>query len=392
MSVAAALEEKIEKAWWQMLRNYVLQQEEWPLYIKPGKKLPNNFAERNRELEALYQRSSHHHPHGYIVVEAQTNKRRDGLQSEPVAYYFQSRQHLLAYLNRQDDFEAFATQVQSTLDAFPQLRPWLAAHIKTVIAHIAIWPHVLQVLHYFAANPLPQVYIRQISLPGIDTKFIEQHKKLLYTLLDIVLPPEARFDAYSGVAQFEQRFGLQSITPMIHLRWLHPQQAHAYTGGLQSLSVPISDLQHQHWQVPRVFVVENKVPFLHFEQYIPHHLLPGSLLIFGSGKAVSLLAGCAWLAHSRLLYWGDIDAEGFEILNQLLVLCPHALPVCMDAATWQHHEHTIVSGSGAAARPLPQLPITLTALYEHVCATNQRIEQERIETNWVKQEIEMLCV
>jgi hypothetical protein len=173
---------------------------------------------------------------------------------------------------------------------------------------------------------------------------------------------------------------------------MHPQQAQAYTGGLQSLSVPISELPHQHWQVPRVFVVENKTTFLHFEQYIPNHLRQGSVLLFGSGKAVSLLAGCPWLAAGRLLYWGDIDAEGFEILNQLLALYPHALPLCMDAATWQYHIHTIVSGSGAAARPLPQLPTTLTSLYEHVCATNQRIEQERIETNWAQQQIEMLCV
>jgi hypothetical protein len=51
------------------------------------------------------------------------------------------------------------------------------------------WPQLLSVLDWLCANPGSGLYTRQFELPGIDTKFIESHRKVLMELLDGVLEP-----------------------------------------------------------------------------------------------------------------------------------------------------------------------------------------------------------
>ncbi|HMP91377.1 MAG TPA: DUF2220 family protein [Phnomibacter sp.] len=386
MSVAAALHTRIEKAYWQELSAFILQQpRQWPLHVQAGKKLPTPFVERNRELEALYQRSSYHQPNGYHIAAAQRNSRKDGQQEVPVSYFFDNLNHLLAYLQKQEEYEAFVQIATHTLQQFPALQTWLATHPKTMATHLAVWPQVLQVLQYFTEHPLPQVYLREVVLPGVHTKFIEHYKKLLYPLLDTVLPAHARFDAYTGLAHFEQRFGLLTQTPMVHLRWLDASFAVKYTAGLQNLSAPAADLAAQNWVVKRVFVVENKTTYLQFEQYLPMDLRSGSLLLFGSGRAAGLLAGWPWLSHTSIYYWGDMDAEGFEILNQLTAHYSHTTSFCMDTPCWQQHQHLALPGSGAIQRTLPHIGFAQQQLYAMVCASNLRIEQEALPAAWVQQ-------
>src|SRR5690606_39500510 len=61
----------------------------------------------------------------------------------------------------------------------------------TALEHAAHWPAVLSVLEWFAAHPRPGLYLRQLDIPGVDTKFIEAHRGLLMELLDVVLPEAA---------------------------------------------------------------------------------------------------------------------------------------------------------------------------------------------------------
>lgn len=44
--------------------------------------------------------------------------------------------------------------------------------------------------------------------------------------------------------------------------------------------------------------------------------MDGTIAIFGSGFSVHTLKNAQWLSDLELLYWGDIDVQGFEILSQ----------------------------------------------------------------------------
>jgi hypothetical protein len=103
---------------------------------------------------------------------------------------------------------------------------------------------------------------------------------------------------------------------------------------------------------------------------------------------VALLAGLAWLQHAEILYWGDIDAEGFEILDNLLQYFPQAKAFCMDKETLESYKQEWVAGSGASAKPISRIEHGLQQVYRFVCTNNIRLEQEQVYPDWVSKQLQ----
>lgn len=82
----------------------------------------------------------------------------------------------------------FNQLAHATLAAFPQLHSWLRAHPLELIEHADTWPRVLAVLKWFVRYLRPGIYLRQLDIPGVDSKFIETRRGSLAELLDHVLP------------------------------------------------------------------------------------------------------------------------------------------------------------------------------------------------------------
>jgi hypothetical protein len=174
----------------------------------------------------------------------------------------------------------------------------------------------------------------------------------------------------------------------LRFRWLSDVLADRYTGGLNDLTVPVDALACSDWQVEKVWVLENKINLVNADLYLTLPEMENAMALFGAGRAAALLARLPWLKNTRIFYWGDIDAEGFEILHHLLQYFPGAVPFCMDLATWQAFEPEVVPGSGAGWKDLPLLPPAQASLYRHVCTGNLRLEQERISPKWVQQQMQ----
>lgn len=60
-----------------------------------------------------------------------------------------------------------------------------------LLEHSEDWERILAVLAWFCEHPRPAIYVRQIDVPDVDTKFIEGRRALFTELLDLVLPAEA---------------------------------------------------------------------------------------------------------------------------------------------------------------------------------------------------------
>jgi hypothetical protein len=240
------------------------------------------------------------------------------------------------------------------------------------------------VLHYFRANPKPGLFARELPLQGLGTKFVEQHKAILLPLLNMVLPPEYIDTTFTGLTQFEQRFGLRTDVPRIRFRWLDAELAHRYTGGLQDISATIDELANQPWVVSKVFIVENKTTLLRADVFLTLPHMKDAMAIFGSGRAAALLACIPWLKASQIFYWGDIDAEGFEILDNLLSVFPEASSFCMDFETLDAYLKEATTGSIAAVKNLPHLNDKERLAYQFVVQHNMRLEQEQVHPDWVQ--------
>ena len=104
-----------------------------------------------------------------------------------------------------------------------------------------------------------------------------------------------------------------------------------------------------------------------------------SIVIWGKGFQIEIMKSNKWIADIPVFYWGDMDAAGMQILNQLRVYFPHVRSLLMDFKTYVDHKPFIVDVSSG------KYPDTLNALtneehefYNYLRNNNKRLEQEKI--------------
>src|SRR5690606_6989989 len=83
--------------------------------------------------------------------------------------------------------------------------------------------------------------------------------------------------------------------------------------------------------IRKVLVVENKTT-LYTTLTLPK--MDDTVAIFGSGFSVFNLKNVRWFYNLKLLYWGDIDVQGFDILSQFRSYFPQTKSILMDKQTF----------------------------------------------------------
>jgi hypothetical protein len=307
------------------------------------------------------------------------NSRDIGRNRLPAAVLFETRDSALAFIGKRREGRKFDGLRRQILGVFPQLGSWVEQRPIQALELEAHWPRLLAVVGWLRDHPRPGVYIRQLELPGVDTKFVESHKKVLMELLDRVLDTGQINEHARGVAGFESRYGFRAKPAQIRFRLLDPE---LYLHGLGDLQVPVADFARLDLPIERVFITENDINGLAFPAY------PSALVIFGLGYGLDSLKDAPWLADLPLHYWGDIDTHGFAMLDQLRGYFPQVQAMLMDRGTLLAHEALWGSEARPTHKRLPHLNAEESALYEDLCldriAPALRLEQERIGYDHVR--------
>ncbi len=316
--------------------------------------------------------------------------RIQGAQRLPGSAWVDSIDAALALIGKRREWERFAALVSATRQAHPALLPWLEKRPLQALELCAQWPQLLAVVGWFIDHPRPAIYLRQVDLPGIHTKFIEGHRSVLAELLDMALPAEALDPAKTGASQFAGRFGLRDKPTRIRLRVLDPALALLPGIACPDIALDADSFGRLRFPVRRVFITENEINFLAFP------CVKGAIVIFGAGYGWDALARSPWLNHCTLHYWGDIDTHGFAILNQLRGQFAHVVSFLMDRETLL--EHTAVWGfeDKPSLADLPRLTTEERALYDDLrdnrFRKGLRLEQEQIGFGWVSRCLDgLLC-
>ena len=216
-----------------------------------------------------------------------------------------------------------------------RLVPWLTGHPMRALRLADDWDRLLATVRWIEQRQAPGMYLRQVDVPGVDTKFIERHKGVLAELLDAQLDPSR---VVAGAADFAGRYGFVRRPGYVRFR-----VAGGYRG-FSELSVRAGEFTVAPEGVTRAYVIENEITYLAFP--VPD----AAMLIFGGGYAVPRLEPLGWLAGLDLMYWGDIDTHGFAILNRLRHHLPHARSMLMDRATLlDDRDHWTTESSPTAA-------------------------------------------
>ena len=320
-------------------------------------------------------------PH-YRVELREFRHRVLGLNQVPAAVWVDSLDAALAVLGRRADADRFSGLLERTRVRRPALLDWIAARPHRALAVADAWDRMLDVVDWIEGHPRSGVYLRQVDIPGVDSKFIEAHRGVLGQWLDLVLPPAAIDDSVTGVAGFARRYGFRDRLERIRLRTLDP--AHALLPGAAQADLTVDAATFAALQpgVERVFITENEINFLAFPP------VRASLLVFGAGYGFDVLAKADWLRRCEVHYWGDIDTHGFAILDQLRAHVPAARSLLMDRATLHAFEAHWGVEEKPLRRDLERLDAEEQSLYDELrdnrVRANLRLEQERIGFAWVE--------
>lgn len=235
----------------------------------------------------------------------------------------------------------------------------------------ADFERLVSVLQWVVKHPASGLYLRQLPVPGLDSKWIEQRRTVV-TDFAKALP----HNRTASTRDLHGLLGLARAPTRLRLRVLCANLRRQF-GGLSDLEAPLGEIAALTWQPERVLVVENLDSALSLPD------LPGTVVFMKLGHAVGLLADIGWLRQAQVRYWGDIDSHGLAILNQARLTVPQVQSMLMDRETLLAHRTLWVQEprpwTGAA---LAHLTDAERALFEDLAANTWgvqvRLEQERI--------------
>ncbi len=371
---------KAAKKYKAYLQSVVKKEVFFPLIIKGNKKPSANIADFQKEITQLVNQSKETKGYGYTIEYKTVKTKTIGVQDLPINIHFETEKDYLKYLQKLQEIKSFKSNLQLILQAFENLYLWAYFHPQKIIQQQGKWKDILKVLNYFKQNPQPNLYIRELPIK-VHTKFIENNKGIIKELLDLII--EAHIQA--NETTFEKRFNLKYSEPLVRFRILEPTISQKYFSGVNDISVPISQFQKLGLPIKKVLIVENKTS-LYTTLTLPK--MQHTIAIFGRGYGVANLKEVAWLKNTNILYWGDIDAQGFEILSQLRTYFPQTQSVLMDNNTF---EQFFENDLGTPSIVLTQLNLTPAenTLYQKIKTNNWRLEQEKIPLAYVIKAFEM---
>lgn len=277
------IREELNRKWTSgsILRCLLIQDELFPLTI-PLKRPKNNevnenFVEISKWIKTLRDNSKNMIGFGYEIVEKEIHHRQSGRNMIPTHVIIPTVQDALKLLKRECEAIKFTELIQTIKTEWPILNEWIYKYPHKVLDNADNWSRFLKVLVWFFKHPCCGLYLRQLDIAGIDTKFIEKNKGILTELLNIILPESA---VNHSTNSFELRFGLLLKPVQVRLRLL---DAKLFINGISDIMIPIEQLSVFKPAVSRVFITENEINGLSFPD------VRESLVIFKLGYGVDIL-------------------------------------------------------------------------------------------------------
>lgn len=308
-----------------------------------------------------------------------------GKNRVPAALWIDSLEDVALWLGRSRDLATLKSLFEQTRKECPELLDWLSekpAHTMNAMRLSDDWPRLLRVVRYLQIHPRPGVYLRQLDLPGVHTKFIESHLKILMSLLDAVLPATAIDAEATGSVRFLRRYGFREKPERVRFRFLDPSIALLPEKLGLDLRIDAVAFAGLCPDVSQVFITENEINYLAFPD------CPDSLILFGAGYGFGNLKAATWLHNCRIRYWGDLDTHGFAILDQLRAHFPSAESLCMDRETLLTFQEFWGHEPAPTRRNLTRLTPAEAEVYDdlqtQVHGNNLRLEQEHIHLSWLR--------
>lgn len=250
----------------------------------------------------------------------------------------------------------------------PAVRAWVASNPLVALETAGEWDAVLAAYTWLDGARGSGQYLRQITAPGVDTKFVERHRPLLGRLLGVE----------RSASGFIAGLGLRAKPEVLSLRG---------APGVLGLPLDLSEgsfltaeLAVLPAAVRTAVIVENETTYRSVS--VP----AGGVVLWGKGFEVDRVGALPWLRGAEVFYWGDLDSHGFAILDRLRAWLPQTTSVLMDSQTLLAHQDRWVLDPTPTSARLTRLNPAEVTLYTDLVTDrfgeSVRLEQERVDWQW----------
>ncbi|MFL0175173.1 MULTISPECIES: DUF3322 domain-containing protein [Mycobacteriaceae] len=214
---------------------------------------------------------------------------------------------------------------------------------------------LLATVRWLRQNPDSGLLIRQLPIPGVDTKWLGTHRTAVTALAVPLGVPE-----HLGLRERELLRAVVIADPALR------------QGLPRIFAAPDREVAGLDLAASQVLVVEN----LQTLEALPD--VPGTVAVFGWGDHATAVAGFPWVQNARrVIYWGDLDADGFDILARFRAECP-CESLLMDHASLERWHDLAVPHAASGSVDVVWLTETERAALGVLQRDGLRLEQERI--------------
>jgi hypothetical protein len=375
----ADIKAQVQK-WWdsgELLCDIMRETSQFPRKLKLKGPRSSEIADHFEELRTWITQLRQV-PYCRVEME-EVNHRIFGKNEVPSEIWIDSRDNAIALIGKKKEAKKFEELFIITREQQPSLLAWLEKRPLKSLELAEDWHLLLKIISWRQEHSKPDIFLRQVDITGVHSKFIELNKGVLTELLNLALP-ETEIDATAtGVSNFASRFGFKDKPGRIRFRLLDTS-LNLLSGSRQTtqdITLDGQSFSTLYPPVSHVFITENEINFLAFPE------IKNSMVIFGAGYGFDALARAQWLRQCHIYYWGDIDTHGFSILSSARSSFSHIISLLMDEETLlKHLPFCIEEPSQHPAEELPNLLPDEQNLYRNLKANywqkNLRLEQERI--------------
>lgn len=295
----------------------------------------------------------------------------------PVSWVLTSPSEWVEAVNNVDVSSEYALLNQVLLDAptifhdilIRKRHLWRGKGIEEVVQCVELAKR----LEPGAANAKP---LRALAGLNVDTKFFERNEKLLVSLLD---------------ERFNGEVSKQGLSVFLNAKaeddhWLLVVSLQNGLLPFKRCRLSTRDLVHYALPAQTIVIVENERC---------EHLLPplnNAIAILGAGLDVNWLSSKVFESKA-VIYWGDIDTWGFQMLAAARKAKPDLKPMLMDQDTFElcKKDSAVVEPVKADSFDQTYLSQEEHRFYQTLQALEKgRLEQEFIPAHVVKEAINNL--
>lgn len=305
----------------------------------------------------------------YDVIRAPIGGRHFGRNEIPIRARISSYEQAWRLLGVADQVATYRRMLELS-STFPVVRQWVAAHPLRALEVADEWSPVLAAYSWLDEARGSGRHLREITAPGVDTKFVERHRELLAGLLGVD----------RNAAGFVAGLGLAAKPAAVRLR---------FDPAVLGLPVPLSEGTFRVDELAALPVTARTAVIIENETtYLTVPVPDGGVVVWGKGFEVDRVGSLPWLQNAAVHYWGDLDTHGFAILDKLRAWLPRTRSFLMDRETLLIHRQRWVREGSPTSAQLTRLDHNESDLYDDLVADrlgeSVRLEQERIDWSWAR--------